>query len=276
VSEPTAVAATSAALHGPRWGARAADWAQLSAGMSAPAWKAIADATAIGSGTRVLDIACGSGEFCRLAADRGAEVSGIEAAAGMIDVARRLAPDADLRVGAMESLPWDDDNFDVVTGFNAFQFAADLVAALAEAKRVARAGGQVAICNWGRPEDCELFAVMGSLCELQPPPRAGSPSAGPPAIGEPGVLEALAHRVGLDMVRGGEVAVPFEAPDQETLVRALLAPGAVAPAIEHSGEDAVRRTIVRSAEPFKRPDGSYQLENKFRYVISQRPASAGR
>jgi hypothetical protein len=163
-----------------------------------------------------------------------------------------------------------------VTGFNAFQFAADLVAALAEAKRVARVGGRVAICNWGRREECELFAVMGSLRELQPPPRAGSPSAGPAAIGEPGVLEALAHRVGLETVRGGEVAVPFEAPDQETLVRALLAPGAVVPAIEHSGEDAVRQAIARSAEPFKRPDGSYRLENRFRYVISQRPASAGR
>jgi hypothetical protein len=91
-----------------------------------------------------------------------------------------------------------------------------------------------------------------------------------------GVLEELARGIGLDTVRAGEVDVPFEAPDQDTLERALLAPGGVAPAIEHSGEDAVRQTIVEAAEPFRRPDGSYRLENRFRYVISQRPAVADR
>lgn len=47
-------------------------------------------------------------------------------------------PDADLRVGAMEQLPWPDDSFDVVTAINAVQFAADVGAAVAEAARVAR------------------------------------------------------------------------------------------------------------------------------------------
>jgi hypothetical protein len=40
-------------------------------------------------------------------------------------------PHADLRVGPIEQLPWPDDSFDVVSGFNAFQFGADFVAALA-------------------------------------------------------------------------------------------------------------------------------------------------
>jgi len=45
----------------------------------------------------------------------------------------------------METLPWPDDAFDVVTGFNSFFFSADLVGALAEARRVARPGGEVAM-----------------------------------------------------------------------------------------------------------------------------------
>jgi SAM-dependent methyltransferase len=167
----------------------------------------------------------------------------------------------------MESLPWGDDSFDVVSGFNAFQFAADLGVALAEAKRVARSGGQVAICNWGRAEDSQLLAVMGSLRELQPPPPPGPPPPDPRAIGEPGVLEDLARQAGLDPVRADEVDMPFEAPDQERLARALLSPGSVAPAIEHSGEEAVRKTIVEAAAPFRKPDGSYRIENRFRYVI---------
>ena len=115
----------------------------------------------------------------------------------MIEIARGRLPGADLRVGAMERLPWADDGFDLVTGFNAFQFAADFGSALAEARRVTRPGGQVAICNWGRAEDRELSAVLGPLRELLPP---GPPSPPGPAVGEPGVLEELARAAGLSPV----------------------------------------------------------------------------
>jgi SAM-dependent methyltransferase len=266
---------TTAAVHGPRWGARASDWAEVAAGLAQPAWQAVADATRIGRGARVLDIACGSGEFCRMAAARGAQASGIDAAAGMIDVARRLQPDGDFRLGPMEDLPWQDDRFDVVTAFNALQFAADPGTALAEATRVTRPGGQVGVCHWGRPEDCELFAIMGALRELQAPPPAGTSSPGPPGVREPGVLQRLIGRVGLVPVRAAEVDVPLEAADQATFERAMLASGGVAPAIEHSGEPAVRKRIVEAAAPFRRPDGSYRLENRFSYVIADLPGSGG-
>jgi hypothetical protein len=42
----------------------------------------------------------------------------------------------------------------------------------------------------------------------------------------------------------------------------------VLPAIEHSGEDAVRQVLLDAAALFKRPDGSYRIENTFRYVIA--------
>jgi SAM-dependent methyltransferase len=256
---------TTALVEGARWSARAADWAELAAPISAPAWIAIADRLGIGDGMRVLDVACGSGEFCRLAAARGAAVCGIDAAEALVEIARGRLPHADLRVGAMESLPWPEESFDAVTGFNAFQFAADFAAALAEAARVTRHGGRVAICNWGRPEESELFAVVRPLRALQPP-RPEAPR--PPDIGAPGVLEALAGRAGLRPVASGEVDVPFECRDQETFDRALLASGGATLAIEHSGELAVLTALHDAAAPFRRPDGSYRLENRFRYVIS--------
>lgn len=260
---------STAPVLGPRWGARAADWAQLAAPISVPAWEAVLEATGTGAGTRVLDVGCGSGEFCRLAAARGALVSGIDAAEELIEIARRLVPGADLRVGPMERLPWDDGSFGVVTGFNAFQFAADMLGALEEAKRVARRGGQVAICNWSRPEASALVAVMGALRDLQPPAPSGARQPDRPAVGEPGVLEALAVEAGLEPEESGEVDVPFEAPDEETLVRALLAPGGALPAIEHSGEEAARNAIRDASAAFRRPDGSYRIENTFRYLIAR-------
>ena len=259
---------TSALLQGPRWSARASDWAELAAGISMPAWEAVADAVAVGPGTRVLDVGCGSGEFCRLAAARGAAGSGIDAAEGMISVARRHVPGADLRVGAMERLPWDDAMFDVVTGFNALQFAADGLAALAEARRVARPGGRIAICNWSQPDDSDLFTVLAPLPALQPPREPSPPPPAPPAIGKPGVLERLARQARLEPISSAEVNIPFQAPDQRTLERGLLASGGATLAIEHSGEDAVRAALVEAAAPFQHPDGAYRFKNRFRYVIA--------
>ena len=256
--------ASTAGVEGPEWGARARPWSELCAPMSEPAWRVIADATGIGTGMRVLDVACGSGEFCALAAGRGASVSGIDAAGGMIEIARARVPAAHLRVGPMERLPWADAGFDVVTAFNAVQFAADPVVALAEARRVVRPDGRVAVCNWGGER--ELFAVLRPLGELSPP----KPGPARPAVGEPGVLEDLFGRAGLTPGRGGEVDVPFTAPDLPALERALLAGAGFGSAIEHAGEETVRRTLADTAAPFRRADGSYRFGNRFRYLVGAR------
>jgi SAM-dependent methyltransferase len=250
--------------YGRRWSAGAAVRAEHYAAMSLPAWLAVADATGIGPGTRVLDVACGSGEFALLAADRGAPVCGIDAATGMIDLARRLVPAADLRVGTLEELPWDDARFDVVTGFNAFQFAADMVGALAEAGRVTRPGGRVVICNWGPVGDCDLIPVVHSLADLQP----GPPLVARRPIGDAGVLEELAASAGLVPQLGGLVDVPYAPPDRTTLMRGLLSAGNVLPAVEHSGEERVRSAIDEAAAPFRAADGSYLFRNTYRYLVT--------
>jgi SAM-dependent methyltransferase len=252
--------ATTAGTEGPDWSARAEGWAEVWAGMGDPARLAIADAAGIGPGMRVLDIACGSGEFCALAAGRGAEVAGIDAAEGMIAIARRRLPDADLRVGPMEQLPWEDDAFDLATAVNALQFAADFVDALREAARVVRPGGAVAVCNWGRVEHRDLLAVMRTLRE--------GPGAAGPTIGDPGELERRARLAGLEPLEAGEVDVPFAVPDQATLEHAFLVDSAGG-ALERLGEAEVRRRVAEAAAPYRRDDGSYRFENRFRYLIAR-------
>jgi SAM-dependent methyltransferase len=232
------VTESTAAVEGPEWSARADAWVELWAGLAAPAREAVATAAAIGPGARVLDVACGSGEFCALAAGRGAEVSGIDAAEGMIAIARRRLPGADLRVGPMESLPWADGTFDAVTAFNALQFAADFVTALREAARVARPGGRVAVCNWGRTEDRELSPILRALGELLPPAPDSPPA---PAVGEAGVLEELARAAGLAPGRAGEVETPYEVADLATLERALVVGAGFHPAVGHAGERSGER-----------------------------------
>jgi ubiquinone/menaquinone biosynthesis C-methylase UbiE len=130
------------------WGARAADWANIQEGQCRAVYLAALDRVNIGSGISYLDAGCGSGMAAQIAAERGARVSGLDASAKLIAIAKTRMPGGDFHVGDLESLPFPDDTFDVVTGFNSFQYAGNARAALAEAKRVAKTGARVVIMTW--------------------------------------------------------------------------------------------------------------------------------
>src|SRR5262249_16607483 len=130
----TTQAQGSAERWGPLWGARPADWA-LSEDLQIPTYEAALAHVHVGHGQKVLDVGCGAGAFLRLVAERGGGPHGLDASESLVAFARERLPRADIRVGEMEALPWEDDTFDVVTGFNSFFFANDMVAALREAGR---------------------------------------------------------------------------------------------------------------------------------------------
>ena len=102
----SSAATGSANRWGPLWGARPADWA-LSEDRQLPTYEAALERTGLEPGWRVLDIGCGAGAFLRLVAERGGEPHGIDASEALIEFARGRLPDADLRVGEMEDLPWE-------------------------------------------------------------------------------------------------------------------------------------------------------------------------
>jgi SAM-dependent methyltransferase len=168
--------------------------------------------------------------------------------------------------GEEEELPFDDHTFDVVTGFNSFQYAANRTHALEEARRVARPSAPVVIVVWGREADCDAAAYVYALGKRLPPPPVGAP--GPFALSEPGALRALAEQAGLRVSEEADVACPFIFADEATLVRGLLSAGPAARAISAAGEDAVRADVVASIAPYRTADGGYILQNKFRYVIA--------
>src|SRR5215204_1644108 len=186
--------AGSAERWGPLWGARPADWA-LSEDLQVPTYEAALQRVDVGAGRQVLDIGCGVGAFLRLVEERGGKPHGIDASDALIAFARTRLPNADLRIGEMESLPWPDDTFDVVTGFNSFFFANDMVAALREARRVAKPGGPVVIQVWGAHERCDLEAMKQVARPFLPPRPADAPPD--PDLSRPGALEALATEAGL-------------------------------------------------------------------------------
>jgi SAM-dependent methyltransferase len=264
----TTSATGSAGRHGDIWGARARDWAENEE-QQVPTYEDALRHVALEPGATVLEVGCGSGVFLRLATDRGFRVSGLDASEALIELACERVPEADLEVGDLQFLPYDDDSFDLVCGFNSFFFAADLVAALREAGRVAKPGGNVLAQVWGRPDRCDLTPMKEAVAPFMPPPPPGA--SGPPPLWQPGVLEALATEAGLEPRSAFDLSYAFEYADEATLARRLLAPGLIVEAIRASGEEAVRRAIVGSLAAFRRPDGSYSLSNEWHFLVASAP-----
>jgi SAM-dependent methyltransferase len=249
------------------WGAAPHDWAELQEPASAPLYEAAFDVMGVGSDTRLLDAGCGSGYALVLAAKRGATVSGFDASAGLLRVARERLPEADFEQGDLEQLPYDGDTFDAVTAFNSVQYAGDPVAALREIRRVATLGAPVAVASWGEPERCDARVTMQAVGALLPPPPRSD--GGPFALAVPGALEALVERAGLSAARAIEVEVPFEYPDVVAALRANRSAGPNRAAIERVGLDAVDQAVRSALLPFTRDDGSVRLQNVFRIVIAR-------
>ncbi|HEU5278194.1 MAG TPA: class I SAM-dependent methyltransferase [Gaiellaceae bacterium] len=262
----SAVVTGSASRWGPLWGARPADWA-LSEDGQLPTYEAALERTGLEPGQRVLDVGCGVGAFLRLVANRGGEPHGIDASEALVAFARTRLPAADLRVGEMEDLPWDDDTFDLVTGFNSFFFANDMVAALREAGRVAKPAAPVVIQVWGAHERCDLEA-MKQIARPFLPPRP--PDAPPdPDLSQPDALRALATRAGLSPEAEFDTSWALEYPDAETLGRALVAVAGLAILAGPEREQELKTAIVDGLAPYQRADGSYRLSNEYHYLIAR-------
>ena len=89
---------------GELWSADPEGWARDAESRLRPLYEAVLERLAPGPGVRLLDAGCGAGLFASLAAERGAEVHGLDAAPGLVDYARRRVPDAEFVVGDIGQL----------------------------------------------------------------------------------------------------------------------------------------------------------------------------
>jgi SAM-dependent methyltransferase len=256
----------SAERNGKLWGAHAADWA-LNEVRQVPTYEEAIARVGLEPGQRVLEVGCGTGVFLGVAAEHGAEVHGLDASAPLLDIARRRVPEADLRVGDMQFLPYEDDSFDMVAGFNAFFFADDIVAALREAGRVAKPGAPVVIQVWGRADRCDVQSLLKAFAPFRPAPPPGT--AQPPPLAQPGVLEGIATEAGLTPHDAFDVSWAFHFPDEDTAVRALLSPGPLTAAAEVHGVEPLRAALIAALPPYRTADGAYQLENEWHFLIAR-------
>ena len=251
------------------WGTDPRAWADLAEAHNQPLFEAVLDAAKVSPGTRLLDVGCGSGLTLMLAQDLGAVPAGLDISPGLLQIARNRLPDADLREGDMEYLPFGDATFDAVTGVNAFQFAGNPQNALREAARVTRPGGRVVASLFAAPERSQGTVVHEAMNALIPPDQASDHA--PYSLSAPGHLEAALADAGLHLADRGEVVCHWRYASVDDAVKALLCSAGGARAIEAVGQDAVRDVLQRALAKFQDSrTGVVTLANTFRWVAARR------
>ena len=255
---------------GRAWGERATDWAYLVEPYARRANDALFDRAGLGAGTRLLDIACGSGYAAGVAAGRGAEVCGLDASEALIAIARARTPAGDFRAGDMFALPFADGSFDVATSFNGIWKGCE--DALREARRVVRPGGMVGFSFWGSPKRLGLLPYFATLLELSPADHVGAtPSQGD--TGRPGVAEQMLADAGLDFVDRGTAQAINELPDLDLTVRALAAAGPSWPAVQHVGYDRFAEAMREAMRPLYTEGLGVRIVSEFGWIIGQVPGA---
>ena len=165
--------------------------------------RAALTAAQVRPGTRLLDVATGSGNVALIAAKERAQVVGLDLVPELLDAAhsRALAEGLDVEWvhGDAEALPFADASFDSVTSVFGVQFAPRHQITADELVRVCRPGGTIGLVNW-TPEGLigEMFQIMGRY--LPPPPAFAT---APPQWGDESHVRELfaGHGVTLSFTR---------------------------------------------------------------------------
>ena len=179
------------------------------------------DLAEVGPGSKVLDVASGTGDLAIESASRGAEVIGSDFSEGMLERARVKAPEIPFEQGDALALRYEDDRFDACTvGFGARNFA-DLEQGLREMARVVRPGGKVVVLEITTPQRPPLSTFF-SLWFDRVVPLVGRLAGDPDAYSylpnsvkrfpAPEGLAATMERVGMRDIRwiltaGGIIAI---------------------------------------------------------------------
>ena len=165
------------------------DYANISR-ITVPLAHALVEAVDPAPGSRVLDVATGTGHVAMVAARRFCQVTGLDYVPALVESARTRARaeglQVDFEVGDAEALPFPDASFDAVMSSIGVMFVADHRRGADELVRVTHPGGRIGVASW-TPEGFVgrlLRVVAGHV----PPPAGAQP---PTRWGAAGVVAEM-------------------------------------------------------------------------------------
>ena len=255
-------------VQGKLWSTAPEHWAKHLEPTFIPMYQEVLKRLELDEEKMVLDAGCGSGLFLSMVSSTGANIHGMDAAPGLLAIAKKRLPGITLLIEDLESIPFSNETFDLVTGFNSFQYAGSFQNALSEAKRVTKKGGKVVLGIWGKEEDCDAGAMLKAVGSLLPPPPPGTP--GPFALSQDGKVEAICNSMGLKVVEKQTVFCPWVFTSIADMQDGFLCTGPCVKAVHAVGEQKVRETLTESAEPFNLADGIYYMRNDFTFFILEK------
>ena len=218
-------------------------------------------------GSRVLDVAAGTGDQTLMAARRVGPmgyVLAVDTSASMLNVAAEAAQKESLtnietRIMSAESLALDADSFDAVICRIALHH---FPKALTEMCRVVKAGGKVAVIVYSALEKNPYYGIvfgivqrLGSIPLLAP----GEPRMC--ALGDPGALEDLYRRAGFLNVSVQALPIQQRFPSIAEAIRTIRnSAGYLRELISRLNEAERERAWVEIAEQLRRFEGPNGLE----------------
>jgi SAM-dependent methyltransferase len=260
---PAMSLSTNATVQGRLWSSDPQGWAETAEGRIRPLYERVLDRLDLRPGVRLLDVGCGAGLFAELAARRGADVTGLDAAPGLVEYARRRRPGARYVVEDLEHMPFDSGAFDVVTAFNSVLYAAYPRRALAEIRRVTTAAGRAVVTVGAGPEQAESAALINPLA-----PPGEVPGHAAFDLADPDAARGALIEAGFASVVADDIAFDVDFRDEHDAIAAQLPAGPVIAAIRHSGRAAVEAALHSFFAPRMRADGTARLGLVFRCYLA--------
>ena len=219
-------------------------------------------------GERVLDVATGTGWTSRRVAARGASVTGVDIAEGLLDAARAIAAEENIEIdyhlGDAERLPFADGAFDAVISTFGVMFASDQEAAIGELARVCRSGGRLAIAAW--LPDSNAVEMRKVMVPFMP----GSTAAPPPSPFNWGDAAWLRTTLGDRFELGFEEGVavqrlPSAAAMWEFMENGFGPVTALARSLDGDRRKALRGALIEWLDDFRSDLG---VAVPFRYLVT--------
>jgi ubiquinone/menaquinone biosynthesis C-methylase UbiE len=209
---------------------------------------ALLDAAHVVQGSRVLDVGTGAGDAVGHAVERGAEATGVDVAAAMVEIAAGRNPEATFIQAAAADLPFADGSFDAVVGNNVIQHIGEPGNAARELGRVLAPGGRIALSTWDGPERSPFFAaVLGAVANADVPSPTEAP-AGPSffQFTDDAVFRALLEGAGFEAVAVDAIVVEIPVASANELITSLAA-GTVRVGAALRAADAMQRERMRES-----------------------------
>jgi ubiquinone/menaquinone biosynthesis C-methylase UbiE len=255
-------------VQGKLWSISPQNWSTHFEPYFLPLYKKALQELEISPDTMLLDAGCGSGMFSSMAIDAGAQVIGIDAAPGLLEIARQRNPQNNFMEEDLEAMPFANNSFDLVTGFNSFQYAGNFSKALAEAHRVLKPGGILVLAIWDKPANSDGAEVLKAISTLLPPPLPGTP--GPFSLSEDGKMEEFLKETGFNLINRVQISCPFIYQSLGNGIRSFMGTGPAAAALNYADKKQVEETIAAALQPYRIVDDIYFQQNSFLLFIAKK------